>query len=347
MHASHPHPPHATSPQYRAELLQAALARSNSSGVVPYGEMHVDAGFIQDWYGRPRSAFGYRAEMEFSLEVGRALIKPFWYGSIFTTPAGGPVDTLDKVDGMVVRGGLAMAGVPLAEARQMRQAIAECSEVGLVPVVQLGGTLSYAWRTAGFETFLAAFHLAPELASAILERTVARQRACAEAIADCGFRVVMFSDDISGNQGLFISPAQFRAWILPGYRRILEPLVQAGIQVVFHSDGIVLPILADLIDCGIAAYQSIEYGLNDLAQIVARYGDRLSLWGNVNCDVLHAGPIEALPGLVRECLEAAGRFPGFVIGTDNSVFDQVPAEHFLAYHRALADAGVAVPRLAP
>jgi hypothetical protein len=344
MHATHPS---TTSPRYRAELLQAALGRANFTGVVPYGEMHVDAGFIQKWYGRPRHAFGYRDEMEFSLAVGRALIKPFWYGSIFTTPAGGWVDAPEKVDDMIVRGGLAMEGVTLAEARQMRQAIGECHEVGLVPVVQLGGTLSYAWRTAGFETFLSALHIAPELAGAILQRTVARQRACAEAIADCGFRVVMFSDDISGNQGLFISPSQFRAWILPGYRRILEPLVQAGIQVVFHSDGIVLPVLDDLISCGIAAYQSIEYGLNDLCQIVARYGDRLSLWGNVNCDVLHAGPVEALPTLVRECLAAAGDFPGFVIGTDNSVFDEVPVEHYQAFHRALAEAGVAVPRLTP
>jgi uroporphyrinogen decarboxylase len=235
-----------------------------------------------------------------------------------------------------------MEGVPLAEARQMRQAIAECRRVDLVPVVQLGGTLCYAWRTTGFETFMMALRQDRALADLVLEHTVARQRRCAEAIADCGFEVVMFSDDISGNGGLFISPAQFREVIIPGYRRILEPLVQAGIRVVFHSDGIVTPVLDDLIACGIAAYQSIEYGLNDLRQIIARYGDRLSLWGNVNCDVLHAGPVELLPGLVRQCLEAAAGFPGYVIGTDNSVFEDVPVEHFLAYHRALADAGVAV-----
>ncbi|MFA6108578.1 MAG: uroporphyrinogen decarboxylase family protein [Candidatus Latescibacterota bacterium] len=329
----------------KGDLLRAALERRNAQGPVPYGEMHVDQGFIQKFYGRPRQAFGYRDEIEFSLQVGRALIKPFWYGSIFTTPEGGPVDSIGKVEGMVVRGGLAMEGVPLAEAREMGQAIADCERVGLLPGVQLGGTLCYCWRTTGFETFMMALHTDRALAELILERTVERQRRCAEAIADCGFEVVMFSDDISGNGGLFISPALFREVIIPGYRRILEPLVQAGIKVIFHSDGIVTPVLDDIITCGIAAYQSIEYGLNDLRQIIARYGDRLSLWGNVNCDVLHAGPVKLLPGLVRECLDAAAGFPGFVIGTDNSVFEDVPVEHFLAYHRALADAGVAVERL--
>jgi hypothetical protein len=330
----------------KGDLLRTALERHNTQGPVPYGEMHVDQGFVQKFYGRPRAAFSYRDELEFSLQVGRALIKPFWYGSIFTTPDGGKVDTLEKVESMIVRGGLAMEGVPLAEAREMRQAIADCERVGLVPVVQLGGTLCYVWRTTGFETFMMALHSDRALADLTLARTVERQRRCAEAIADCGFEVVMFSDDISGNGGLFISPAQFREIIIPGYQRILEPLIQAGIKVIFHSDGIVTSVLDDIIACGITAYQSIEYGLNDLHSIIARYGDRLSLWGNVNCDVVHAGPIELLPGLVKECLEAAAGFPGYVIGTDNSVFEDIPVENFLAYHRALADNGVAVERLA-
>ena len=110
----------------------------------------------------------------------------------------------------------------------------------------------------------------------------------------------------------------------------------------FHSHGIVTPVLDDIITGGFSAYQSIEYGLNDLHSIIAQYGDRVSLWGNVNCDVVHAGPLEELPRLVAECLEKAAGLPGYAIGTDNSIFDDVPVEHFLAYHRALADQGVAL-----
>ena len=182
-------------------------------------------------------------------------------------------------------------------------------------------------------------------AKLILERTVQRQRRCAEAIADCGFEAVMFRDDISGNMGLFVAPKLFRELIIPGYRRILEPLVQAGTRIIFHSDGIVTPVLDDIITGGISAYQSIEYGLNDLHSIIAQYGDRVSLWGNGNCDVVHAGPLEGLPRLVAESLEKAAGFPGYAIGTDNSIFEDVPVEHFLAYHRALADQGVAVERI--
>jgi hypothetical protein len=329
----------------KGELLRAALERRNSDGPVPYGEMHFDQGWVQKFYGRPREAFSYRDELELSLQAGRGLIKPFWYGSIFTTPEGRVVDTPAKVESMIVRGGLAMEGVTATEAREMRQAIADCRRVDLMAVVQLGGTLCYAWRTTGFETLMMALSSDRPFADLVLERTVQRQRRCAEAIADCGFEAVMFSDDISGNMGVFISPDLFRELIIPGYRRILEPLVQAGTKIIFHSDGIITPVLDDIIDCGICAYQSIEYGLNDLHTIIARYGDRLSLWGNVNCDVVHAGPVEELPRLVAECLQAAAGFPGYVIGTDNSIFEDVPVEHFLAYHRALAEQGVAVERL--
>jgi len=88
--------------------------------------------------------------------VSRGLIKPFWYGSLFTTPEGRVADTPDMVEPMIVRGGLAMEGVTAAEAREMRQAIADCRRVDLVCVVQLGGTLCYAWRTTGFETLMMA-----------------------------------------------------------------------------------------------------------------------------------------------------------------------------------------------
>jgi len=329
----------------KGELLLAALERRNTDGPVPYGEMHFDQGFVQKYYGRPREAFTYRDELELSLQVGRGLIKPFWYGSIFTTPPGGVVDTPAKVESMIVRGGLAMEGVTASEAAEMRQAIADCRRVGLLAVVQLGGTLCYAWRTTGFDRLMMSFYTDRPFAELILERTVQRQRRCAEAIADCGFEAVMFSDDISGNMGLFISPDLFREMIIPGYKRILEPLVQAGIKIIFHSDGVITSVLDDIIACGISAYQSIEYGLNDLHTIIARYGDRLSLWGNVNCDVVHAGPVEELPHLVAECMQAAQGFPGYVIGTDNSIFEDVPVEHFLAYHRALAAHGVAVERI--
>jgi len=329
----------------KGDLLRAALERQNTSGLVPYGEMHFDQGFICKYYGRHPSTFTWRDELELSLEIGRGLIKPFWYGSIFTTPEGDKVDTPAKVETMIVRGGLDMQGVPAAEAHEMRLAIQACQRAGVIAVAQLGGTLCYAWRTTGFERFMTALYTERPFAELILERTVERQRRCAETLADLGFEAVMFSDDIAGNMGLFISPRLFRELIIPGYRRILEPLIQAGTRIIFHSDGIITPILDDLIACGIAAYHSIEYGLNDLRTIIAHYGDRLSLWGNVNCDVIHAGPVEEIPHLVQECLEAAAGFPGYVMSTDNSIFEDIPVEHFRLYHQALARYGVAVEPL--
>jgi len=137
---------------------------------------------------------------------------------------------------------------------------------------------------------------------------VRRQRRCAEAIADCGFEAVMFSDDISGNMGLFISPDLFRELVIPTYRRILEPLVQAGVKIIFHSDGIITPC-------------STTSSLRDLRLSVDRIrAERLTQHhcplrrppiavGNVNCDVVHAGPVDELPRLVAECLQAAAGFP--------------------------------------
>jgi len=325
----------------KGDLLWAALNLENADGPAPYGEMHVSPGFVQSYLGRSHDFYCYRDELEMAVRVGRGLVKPFWYGSIFRAADGGLVDSARKIESMVINSG-DPSGVTADEAREMREAIGVCRDAGVLCAAQLGGILCYAWRTCGFENLFLGFYVEQELARRVIQATVDRQRHCAEQLADCGFEVVCFSDDVSGNDGLFMSPAQFREWIIPGYRRILEPLVQAGIRVVFHSDGIITPVLDDIIDAGVCGYQSVEYGLNDLGEVLERFGRRISLWGNVNCDVIHAGPVEEIPSLVAECLAVGSGHRGYVLSSDNSIFDEVPVDHFRVFHRAMWEQGVAV-----
>ena len=70
----------------------------------------------------------------------------------------------------------------------------------------------------------------------------------------------LIGDDIAGNDSLFLSPDDFRQWLLPQYLRLLDLAHANGIKSVgFHSDGDIMSIMPDLACAGFSfvSYQPI------------------------------------------------------------------------------------------
>ena len=64
-------------------------------------------------------------------------------------------------------------------------------------------------------------------------------------------KIVHFGDDLGMQDRLPISPETFRKYLKPCYEKIFGMCREAGIHVYFHSDGHILEIIGDLIDCGV------------------------------------------------------------------------------------------------
>lgn len=82
-------------------------------------------------------------------------------------------------------------------------------------------------------------------------------------------QIVYFGDDLGMQTSLPISPQKWRKWLKPAYSEIYRRFKQAGHWVYMHTDGHVLEIIPDLIDCGVDVLnpQVRANGIDNLAEV--------------------------------------------------------------------------------
>ena len=82
-----------------------------------------------------------------------------------------------------------------------------------------------------------------------------------------GVDIVGFHTDIGTQTSLMISPGQFRQYIKPMFTTLFAPIRAAGSHVYLGSDGRLIEIVDDLIECGVSIHdpQLRANGLEDIA----------------------------------------------------------------------------------
>ncbi len=71
---------------------------------------------------------------------------------------------------------------------------------------------------------------------------------------EIGVDIMYFHTDMGTQNGLMISPAKFRKYIKPMFKKIFMICRNAGVHVYLSSDGRLLDIVDDLIECGVSAH---------------------------------------------------------------------------------------------
>lgn len=81
--------------------------------------------------------------------------------------------------------------------------------------------------------------------------------------------MVYFGDDLGMQTSLPMSPKKWRKFLKPCYQQIYRPFIEAGHYVYMHTDGHIVEIIPDLIDCGVNVVnpQSRANGLDNLARV--------------------------------------------------------------------------------
>lgn len=142
--------------------------------------------------------------------------------------------------------------------------------------------------------------------------------------------------DIAYKGRLLYSLSFLRETFIPMLRSVCEPLAEAGMKVVFHSDGDVTEILDDMLDAGIHGLNPIEPQAGmDIGRLKRRYGKRLILVGNVDCSqVLPLGSVRDVVEATKACLREAGHGGGLFIGSSSEIVPSTPLENVLAFFDA-------------
>lgn len=184
----------------------------------------------------------------------------------------------------------------------------------------------------GMENLLADYIEAPdfvrELGALVIEYKLGVLRRALEAGADA----VVAGDDYAWRGGPIMSPAHFREFISPHLRRLAELTHAAGRPFIKHTDGLIWPLMEDLLSAGIDALHPLEpiAGM-DIGEVKARCGERIALCGDIDCTALlpFAGA-EQVEEAVKETIAKAAPGGGFVLSSSNSIHPGVRPENFRA-----------------
>lgn len=189
--------------------------------------------------------------------------------------------------------------------------------------------------------FLEAMAFRPDLVERYLDYRVRKGLKFVEKYAALGVDAVFDGEDLAGNNGPLFSPADYRRFYMPRFRKIIQACHEHGMLYVRHTDGNIM-VFADefLVETGIDAYHSIDPGAGmDIGLLKRRYGDRVTLWGNLDCAMLQSATPEEIRREVRRIIRIASPGGGHVFTSSNTIDSKVPARNFVAMVEAVKEFG--------
>jgi len=127
--------------------------------------------------------------------------------------------------------------------------------------------------------------------------------------------------DYCFNVNPFFPPDLFGELIAPVLSKVIRAYRDLGYYTIKHTDGNIMPIMDQLIQCNPHALHSLDpQGGVDLKVLKQKYNDKVCLIGNVNCGLLQTGTDEEAAADVRRALRDGMPGYGFVFSTSNCVY---------------------------
>ena len=152
---------------------------------------------------------------------------------------------------------------------------------------------------------------------------------------------LILCSDYCFNTNPFFSPALFDEFIGPYLKQAINGYRELGLYSIKHTDGNVMPILEQIVQCGPDAIHSLDpQGGVSLAEVKRVYGDKVALIGNVNCALLQTGTQEACEADIRRALREGMPGYGFIFSTSNCVYTGLPLERYELMNRIWREEGV-------
>jgi uroporphyrinogen decarboxylase len=195
-----------------------------------------------------------------------------------------------------------------------------------------------AWALRGYERLLLDLAKDPDTANTLLDIPYRYHKVVAERLVRLGVDMLWLGDDVGGQDFMLISPSMWRKYFKPRMAELMASLRQINpqIKIAYHTDGVVYPIIPDLVEIGLDVLNPIQPAAMDPVKLKNEYGKRLCFWGSL--DIQRTLPF-GTPGQVREevitRLKTIGRKGGLLIGPTHNIQLDTPLENFWAMHETI------------
>ena len=115
---------------------------------------------------------------------------------------------------------------------------------------------------------------------------------------------VLFHDDWGNKDNLFLPPEVWRAIIKPHQKRIVDFVKSNDVMYIHHSDSICEPIIEDMAELGIDAWQGV-IPQNDIVGIQKQLKGRMAMIGGIDAQVIDMAEADeqVIRNEVRKCID--------------------------------------------
>ena len=206
------------------------------------------------------------------------------------------------------------------------------------------GSARFTWYSEfGYERYLTTMALYPDTMRKLFEHSAEGARldntVRAELVRQNRLQPVFFTgQDICGQRGPMVSPQMLRLLYYPSVRHSLSPLTDIGADIIWHSDGYIIPLVDDLIACGVSGFQGFQeatgFSVGDIAKRKVRSGRKPLLLAGLSVGrTLPYGTVGEVKQEVDRIIAVAGVGGGLAIGTANTAGPDCPNENLAALYR--------------
>ena len=204
---------------------------------------------------------------------------------------------------------------------------------GMKLVVNHGPIFQSLFRMMGIENLSIAMIENPSLIHAVANKVGELSVTIVEGLVQRDWvGAIWYGDDMAYTTGLIISPNFLREYVFPYIKRIGDVCKKYNKPLLMHSDGKLTEILEDLIACGVQGIHPNEPTSVDIFEMKKIWGDRLSLLGGIDLDLLTRGTVEQVIDLTKSMIN---RFKdigpqGIALGSSNSIAKYISLDNYKA-----------------
>jgi len=201
------------------------------------------------------------------------------------------------------------------------------------------GPFEQASSLRGREQFIMDLILEPELAELLINRVTDVLVRLTDIYLDTAGKDIDLmeipGDDYGGTDNLLFSPEVFNRMLKPALKRIIDPIKQfrKDLFVAFHSDGAIMKLLNEFCELGIDLLHPLEpLPANDMQEIKAAFGDRLSFMGAIDIKEAMPGSREDVEAEVKKRIHILAPGGGYILAPANHLQTDVPPENIVALY---------------
>ena len=134
-----------------------------------------------------------------------------------------------------------------------------------------------------------------------------------------------------------MSPKNYRTYVFPWLKQICAEAHKRGSKIMLHSDGDLMLIFDDIVNCGVDAIHPIESTTAnpeyDIFKLNEKYGDRLTFVGNLSPVMLFNGKISEIEEYSKRMIRELAPGGGFFFSSGHSINPAVTLDRWEAVMR--------------